>query len=302
MHDSMSLILPPFTKMAHRYVSIDNEIWELWSPNVGYHAFYPGFAHVAQDFNEAAPRNLPRSDGHLGRFDPTMNPQVFNPLRPWLPFIKRPNQVEDQYPEYVPFLEVWDGRSGQLHANIISDYVGRIKAVQDTVAYCETYTEQLGPVWTQKPKIPTQEDLASLTQCKLPEEACSRYAMLQRSIKEIATWSKYVRALAIDPPAAVNDETAIPHAFDQFMGLWLNACPMDHALMYLRARIPCFVIHTVESFTDRYYFEHSNLRPLSSFISGTEVQHRLGYYAQCDGWYRSLGWKMVSFSRETSLS
>lgn len=162
VHDSLPIILPPFAQITHRYVAIDNEIWELWSPNASYHAYYPGIKKIAPDFENSSYNEIPRSDGHLGRFDATRNPQLHNPRKPWLPFVRKMAKSANKYPEFKPFFEAWDGKRGKLFPDVVEDYEQRLKAVQDAAGYCEDHAEVLGDARVDKPLVPTTNDLTAI--------------------------------------------------------------------------------------------------------------------------------------------
>lgn len=193
VEDILTTFLPQFTMHAHRYLLIDNEAWEIWSPNSSDPAYYPGIRKVALDFEDPAPTPIPFADGHFGRFDTTMNPQLFDPLKPWLPFIRKAGSPTNRYPELIPFLDTWDDCNNRVLSAVVEDFKGRLKAMDDAVRYCEDYAVTLGPIWTNKPAVPTEEDLVTLANCSSPVEANFLYAALQRLVKEVAGWSRFVQ-------------------------------------------------------------------------------------------------------------
>ena len=85
--DTLSLILPPFSRMYSRLVAVSGKTWELWSPNSVIDVYYPGIRAPGYKVAMAEDMTKRRLDGHLGRFDPTKSPQHYDPLQPWLPFI-----------------------------------------------------------------------------------------------------------------------------------------------------------------------------------------------------------------------
>lgn len=106
---SMTFLLPPFKLVSSRLVRAGGRIWEAWSPNSERVAFYPGVPDprfVTETPDEHARR---RADGHLGRFDPTRNPQLLDHEKLWYPFVRPDcNAPPATYPEYSAFHEVWN--------------------------------------------------------------------------------------------------------------------------------------------------------------------------------------------------
>jgi len=105
IYDAMHFFLPSFRLKSSRVVKIDDRQWELWSPNSERSMFYPGRRSKELDLEDPAGKGLMRCDGHLGRFDPTVSPQHFDPEQPWLGFVRR--EGNDAHPEYTSLIDVW---------------------------------------------------------------------------------------------------------------------------------------------------------------------------------------------------
>ena len=82
-----------------------NQLFEIWSPNSAQTPFYPGVQDFTVRLATALPESQRRCDGHMGRFDPTISPQHYNPQYPWLPFIRCLS--DGSHPEHRAFLAVW---------------------------------------------------------------------------------------------------------------------------------------------------------------------------------------------------
>jgi len=90
LQDRLDYFIPPFHVISSRLVAFGKRLFELWSPNSTQTPFYPG----VQDPNFKAGLEIPpsqrRCDGHIGRFDPTISPQHYNPNYPWLHLVRPP--------------------------------------------------------------------------------------------------------------------------------------------------------------------------------------------------------------------
>ena len=89
LQDRLDYFIPPFHVISSRLVAFGKRLFELWSPNSTQTPFYPG----VQDPNFKAGLEIPpsqrRCDGHIGRFDPTISPQHYNPNYLWLHLVRR---------------------------------------------------------------------------------------------------------------------------------------------------------------------------------------------------------------------
>lgn len=82
----------------------------IWSPNSRQDPYYPGHFVAVGLVPLPSLTSQRRYDGHLGRWDPTRNPQAYNRYKPWLGFILREEGERiDGYPhcEYWTVLSVW---------------------------------------------------------------------------------------------------------------------------------------------------------------------------------------------------
>lgn len=104
--DTLSLILPLFSRMYSRLVAVAGKTWELWSPNSVIDAYYPGIRAPGYKVAMIEDMTKRRFDGHLGRFDPTKAPQHYDPRQPWLLFVRR-RRVDRPKIEHVPLVVAW---------------------------------------------------------------------------------------------------------------------------------------------------------------------------------------------------
>ncbi|KAF8238337.1 hypothetical protein L208DRAFT_1213639, partial [Tricholoma matsutake] len=59
-----------------RLVASGRRVWELWSPNSSQGAFYPGVPPADFQLSCRSDEMQQRYDGHLGRYDPMVSPQL----------------------------------------------------------------------------------------------------------------------------------------------------------------------------------------------------------------------------------
>ncbi|EDR02993.1 uncharacterized protein LACBIDRAFT_331931 [Laccaria bicolor S238N-H82] len=94
--NTLPLILPPFSRVHSRLVTMSGKTWLIWSPNSRIDAYYPGIRAPGHEVVMEEDKTKRRFDGHLGRFDPTKSPQHYDPLQPWLPFVRRDRMALDE--------------------------------------------------------------------------------------------------------------------------------------------------------------------------------------------------------------
>lgn len=165
IYDAMHFFLPPFCVRSLRLVKINDRRWELWSPNSERLEFYPGLRSMELDLENPMDKGLMRCDGHLGRFDPTVSPQHFDPAQPWLGFIRR--EGKDSHPEYACLMDVWQPvdlpNQGFLKPVYIDSLVQSLESVSHRVEGW-TVVEGLRPeLWALRPSFLTTTSLKELT-------------------------------------------------------------------------------------------------------------------------------------------
>lgn len=120
--DAMLFYLPPFSSITSRVVRVQDKMWELWTPNSACHAFYPGLSDGETVLGTELPPTSRQSDGHLGRFDYSLNAQHFDKWRPWLGFMKK--KQFDSSLENVSLTEVWEPLTPPNFGRFQSSFIG----------------------------------------------------------------------------------------------------------------------------------------------------------------------------------
>ncbi|PPQ78133.1 hypothetical protein CVT26_007525 [Gymnopilus dilepis] len=269
---AMHFYLPKFTVMTRRAVQTGDKFWELWSPNSSRAEFYPGLADPSVDL-ELLPEHLRRSDGHLGRFDPTVSPQHYDPKRPWLGFIRRTSRGHNR-PEFRPFLSVWKPAKYSNRGSIDADYVGElIKRSDEQEHNADNWRIRLSKhekFWNIRPRAFLFVEMAKLSDPMDMDQAVDELAKIQRRIKHMAAWCGMASALVKDSKGIIA-MTEVPTADDSLMGVWLNGCPEPEGLWLLRHGVPCFLIHEADSVQDLNRLESYRPNYRFAFPDGTAI-------------------------------
>lgn len=287
--DALSYMLPPFQLASRRIVQIGQRFWELWSPNSARVEFYPGTAISGFPLEHQLPQ-LRRADGHQGRFDPTINPQVLDHARLWYPFV-RTEAPAAEYPEFSNFADVWDDRFVSFHAS----FLRHLSARMDTLAAgmeLRTDFEQVYPdLWAARPRYSLKEDVEALNDISSYYEALDRYSQVQRDAKLAAAWIKMVHALLTFPPANAASMARVKPAKPGMMGSWINGSTKEDGWWLLSLGIPCYIIHERDTYWD-YRVMGSSAR-VYSFLAGTRTDDRLLLAAGADAAIRVHGYNLV---------
>jgi hypothetical protein len=114
--DSFNFFLLLFRQYAGCFVATPLGRWELWSPNSCILPFYPGVVTTVPLAEVPKERAERKYDGHLGRYDYSLYPQAFDPLRLWQGFIVwliNVTCLSSLQPEFYQLLDVWQVSSPQ---------------------------------------------------------------------------------------------------------------------------------------------------------------------------------------------
>ena len=114
--DSLSFNLPRFRQHSGQLVAVGHRIWELWSPNSAQVAFYPGVPPTNFQLCLPSDETQRRYDGHLGRHDYTVSPQLLSEEHPWRGFILRQEvgfKRQLDYPEFALLHQNWHSTSSE---------------------------------------------------------------------------------------------------------------------------------------------------------------------------------------------
>ena len=285
--DALSYVLPPFELASRRIVQIGHRLWELWSPNSSRAEFYPGTAISGFPFEHEL-HQLRRADGHRGRFDPTINPQVLDHARLWYPFVRVEAAVE-QYPEFTKFVDVWDGRS--FHTSFLKRLLTRMEALEAAMEIQTAFDKVHPDLWAARPHYTLREDVSALGAVSSYYEALDRYSDVQRKAKLAAAWVKMVHALLEFPPAKAVNMVRVGVAKSCMMGAWINGSTKEDGWWLLKLGIPCYIIHERDTYWD-YRLTDSSMRA-HNFLAGTQTNDRLSLAADADVIMREHGWNLV---------
>ncbi|PPQ76959.1 hypothetical protein CVT26_007852 [Gymnopilus dilepis] len=160
----MTYYLPAFEVRSGRIVNIDAQFWEIWSPNSITDPFHPGLRDPSIDVEEDLPANRRRCDGQLGRFDPTVSPQYYDPKRPWLGFIRK--SMDESRPEDASLLKEWlpyrTPNLGAIRPTYVRLLQERVNALQERSDKWERLARTHPLVWETRPACPKDSDFEEL--------------------------------------------------------------------------------------------------------------------------------------------
>ncbi|KAF8182538.1 hypothetical protein BJ912DRAFT_928566 [Pholiota molesta] len=159
--DALSYWLPPFLLAASRYIAIGLRKWELWSPNSPRVAFYPGVMVPDFRLGTELPEHLRRCDGHDGRFDPTVSPQILISSKLWYPFVCR-QADPSSHPEFTPFLTIWDETLSAVRPDFIRKLEARVTRVMDNLETWHDFASTRPDLWAGRPLRPDSGDIVEL--------------------------------------------------------------------------------------------------------------------------------------------
>ncbi|KAF8951229.1 hypothetical protein BDZ97DRAFT_1932663 [Flammula alnicola] len=252
MLDALCFFLPPFQMVSSRVVLWKKRVWEFWSPNSPRMPYYPGVRDPQMNFGHNQPPHLRRCDGHLGRFDPTVSPQHFDPARPWQGFIRRCS--DESRPEYRSFLLVWQlsspPNSGSIKPSFIVELRDRVALALVKVESWSALEKIRPDLWLKRVRHPNVGDVNRLEEVSDFESALDLCTRIQRGIKSLTAWSRMASTIVTDfrQPAGILGRVA--PADDSMMGVWLNGCSEKEGTWLLRHRVPCFIVHEAIGLND----------------------------------------------------
>ena len=273
------------TSVHNRYIAMQGRLWEVTSPNSLQNAFCPGKRpsnlNLRVNYFEEYHR---RYDGHMGPFDPTKNPQLSLPDRPWRPLIIKPaaGQPRDS-PEYESILNCWKSDehpaydSGTIHDNYIDKLIRRNQEVERRMEVLyKVYSDRFSmepthrALWSPaiRPAVPSSEQLDSLRRIKRFPMAIDWVAEAQRGLKDKRAFVDYVSRLQAAPFWMPDPDAQVEMADDCYLGVWLNGTEERLARWYLKECIPCFVVREV-TFPERARL--AALETMIDFAVGTDA-------------------------------
>ena len=254
VQDSLSYFIPAFHVISSRLVAFRNQLFEIWSPNSTQTPFYPGVQDSTVHLTTTAlPESQRRCDGHMGRFDPTISPQHYNPQYPWLPFIRR--YSDGSHPEHEAFLTVWRPTSspnrGTIHLPYLQQLASRSQLLLDAIAKYAAIQHLRPKMWEHRQLGPSPHDIMyQLGGERTFDHAVDYLNMAQRDLKVMSAWIRMAHLIIEDSRSNLPPITSVPEADDSLVGIWLNGTTEEVGLWLLQHGVPCFIIHEAEKPAD----------------------------------------------------
>ncbi|KAJ3753226.1 hypothetical protein EV360DRAFT_87977 [Lentinula raphanica] len=266
--DRLSFVFPEGCRKSARIVSYDDQEEEmfgpglrieLWSPNSFKYPFFPGIRPT--DTSPHTPYH--RIDGHFGRFDPSRNPQYFDILRPYLPFICRSDKgiMASQEVECVPLYAVWESSAypsqdkGYVQELYWKELVKRAKHLRSRMREIR----EKGHRYSFPGFLEAQPSTSSVERDpRLPgrisfEEMVTFMSDVQFELKAMAAWVRMAEALdrlnwnSDSPYRLASCATRVE---DSLVGIWVNGMSETMVSWFLLASVPVYVCHTIKGIQD----------------------------------------------------
>ena len=195
-----------------------------------------------------------RFDGHLGRFDPTKNPQHYDPQLPWLPFVRR-ERITPFTIESAPLAIAWVSSSprngmedlGRLDTALLIQLTTRnieLDAAISTMTIVATIKQEY---WDDKPNYPTESEIRGLGGEHHFADAVDLVAHVQRGLKLKNAWIRAMNIIVEERREATTNDwlTETPFAVEDILGMWINGAKEEDVYWLLKHKVPCFIIHEV---------------------------------------------------------
>lgn len=276
--------IPKFTIKTARLVSVGLRTWELWSPNSRRFPFYPGVSPREISWSKDLPIRERRTDGHIGRFDPTISPQEYG-AQPWFPLIHRsvPEGFNpDNYPEFGKITLLWRHEpqphttTGSLSSTFLRALYDRNQHLNIRMNACQGIQKFFPDWWTSRPPTLLQSDFQRWRGLQQFEHVVDGVTRLQRIIKVKAAWVEFAERRQTNRRETHQPTfDRVPEANDQLMGVWANTTSQKELDWMLKQRIPCFFIH--ECSRDELV-PRSDVAKFYDFLEGSEAIHLTPQY------------------------
>ena len=273
--DTLPFNLPRFRQHSGRLVAVGHRVWELWSPNSAQVAFYPGVPPTNLQLIPPPDERQRRYDGHLGRYDYTVSPQLLSEERPWRGFILRQEvgfKQQLDYPEFALLHQNWCSTSseeGMISTAWIDALMFRLNDLDAKMSKCSELMDCRADLWGSRPLYPSVDDVVTLRCIRFFAVAVDRIAWLQRGIKDRAAWLIMARLVLADPVTLdMIRKGTIPPACEDYIGTWINGSDERDAIWAMGKGMPCFVIHELTPAERGMY---STVPRSANFPQGTDV-------------------------------
>ncbi|KAG6912424.1 hypothetical protein DXG01_014720, partial [Tephrocybe rancida] len=163
--------------------------------------FYPGIPPLGLKYSIPEDPSARRFDGHLGRFDYTVNPQVLQKNFIWRALIYRPGVgKEHSLIEFESIYDHWETeqggagetqRYGKVNPTFLNKLDARVTELGMEALSLKGFTENYyNYLWTSRPKGNLHEDIRELRKCETFEKALDLGVAVMRSLKEMDAWKR----------------------------------------------------------------------------------------------------------------
>ncbi|KAF8229175.1 hypothetical protein L208DRAFT_1379036 [Tricholoma matsutake] len=114
-------------------------------------------------------------------------------------------------------------------------------------------------LWEVRPTFLMEPHLRSLL-CQLKyADAVDAVTEIQRAIKDKAVWVEFAKQWLADVnwswKVYQGSYQALTPADDLYMGMWINGVPKHHVFWLIKQRVPCFMIHELDTHFAVWYPE-----------------------------------------------
>ncbi|KAG6848808.1 hypothetical protein H0H93_013861 [Arthromyces matolae] len=244
--------LPPISTYQGRLVEHYGETYEFWSPNSRRLPYCPGLCVDSITIDVPADPSQRRTDGHVGRFDPCVSPQM-SPSKPWLALVLSslpPGKTTYNMPEmsiiydvFVPATNIFEGTFQKSFLTALSARAKKLDAVMRGLQY--VFGHDTKRWWADRPTAPADEDLAGLEGEIEFDIALDQYTYISRALKVKASWVEFMQRQAKESRWSISRELmkTIQPAEEWWMGTWANDLDEEMAIWFIRQRVPLFFAH-----------------------------------------------------------
>lgn len=222
-----------------------------------------------------------RFDGHLGRYDPTVSPQIFIDVMPWMGLILRQTVGEQkELAEFLPLHQHWVSTSrkeGSVSYTLIGPLQDRITQLVWKCDKCADLEKIRPELWKalQKYRFIRTDIIQKIKSIHQFEMAVDEVSQLQRDLRVLAA-GVLMAELILEQGQYQSFLDVIPEANEDFIGFWANGLGAeqrpDGIRWLLRHRVPAFIAHRLTSGELVEWKINPKSDCMPSFMSGTDVE------------------------------
>ena len=280
--DDIAFYIPSSHPGISRTIRLNNDFYEVWSPNSNAMDFYPGKPLVRKDLPYAF------ADGRMGPNDWTIHPQPFSSATPWWGFCRVAPLISDNWfnvdAELVPLPIVWQHSCshpgfGRIEDSYLRGLNARAAYLGNSTAdysYWGTRDDQVEHVLRHRPTFPSPNDMQRISSGGywMWQDLVIVFTKIQRGLREMEAWLTMMKHWG----RRGERSSTIPMVNGDRLGVWLNGASEFEGLWLLRIGvIPIYVIHRYAAEVD--FPIHTSVicdrrsRPFfSSFIESTPAE------------------------------